>query len=228
VIESCASGGARVDLGILARTDRVWASDTNDALERQTIQRWTQLLLPPELVGSHVGPPTAHTTGRTHRLSFRGATALFGHLGIEWDLVSASADERRDVAALVATYKTHRDLLHSGTVVHADHPDPSVLVHGVVAADRSEALLAYVTVATSAAAVPVPARLPGLDREARYTVEPVNTGGSPFTVQRAGPPWWPVDGEAAPVLPGSFLTDVGLPMPVLGPEQAVVLHLRRT
>ena len=40
-IESCASGGARVDLGILARTDRVWASDTNDALERQRIQRWT-------------------------------------------------------------------------------------------------------------------------------------------------------------------------------------------
>jgi alpha-galactosidase len=227
-IESCASGGARVDLGILARTDRVWASDTNDALERQTIQRWTQLLLPPELVGSHVGPPTAHTTGRTHRLSFRGATALFGHFGIEWDLVTASAEERRDVAALVATYKRHRDLLHTGTVVHADHPDPSVLVHGVVASDRSEALLAYVTVATSAAALPVPARLPGLDREARYTVEPVDTGGSPFTVQRAGPPWWPVDGAAPPVLPGSFLADVGLPMPVLGPEQAVVLHLRRT
>jgi alpha-galactosidase len=88
-------------------------------------------------------------------------------------------------------------------------------------------LLANVTVATSAAAVPVPARLPGLDREARYTVEPVDTGGSPFTVQRASPRWWPVDGEAAPVLPGSFLADVGLPMPVLGPEQAVVLHLRR-
>jgi len=36
-IESCSSGGARVDLGILERTDRVWASDTNDALERQHI-----------------------------------------------------------------------------------------------------------------------------------------------------------------------------------------------
>ena len=73
-IESCASGGGRVDLGILARTDRVWASDTNDALERQHIQRWTQLLLPPELVGTHVGPPRSHTTGRTHDLAFRVAT----------------------------------------------------------------------------------------------------------------------------------------------------------
>src|SRR3954467_5629079 len=67
-IESCSSGGARVDLGILERTDRVWASDTNDALERQHIQRWTQLLLPPELIGSHVGPPRAHTTHRTQDL----------------------------------------------------------------------------------------------------------------------------------------------------------------
>ena len=33
-IESCASGGARVDLGVLARTDRIWTSDCNDALER--------------------------------------------------------------------------------------------------------------------------------------------------------------------------------------------------
>ena len=38
-IESCASGGARIDLGILTRTERVWTSDCNDALERQVIQR---------------------------------------------------------------------------------------------------------------------------------------------------------------------------------------------
>ena len=89
-IESCASGGGRVDLGILERTDRVWASDSNDALERQAIQRWTGLLLAPELVGAHVGPPRAHTTGRTHDLSFRVATALFGHFGFEWDVSAAS------------------------------------------------------------------------------------------------------------------------------------------
>ena len=34
-IESCASGGGRIDLGVLSRTDRVWASDTIDAVERQ-------------------------------------------------------------------------------------------------------------------------------------------------------------------------------------------------
>ena len=36
-IESCSSGGARTDLGILEITDRVWASDSNDPVERQDI-----------------------------------------------------------------------------------------------------------------------------------------------------------------------------------------------
>jgi alpha-galactosidase len=44
-IESCASGGGRIDLGILARTDRVWTSDCIDALDLQQIQRYTQLVV---------------------------------------------------------------------------------------------------------------------------------------------------------------------------------------
>ena len=46
-IESCYSGGGRVDLGILQRTDRVWVSDCIDPHERQMMQRWTAQLLPP-------------------------------------------------------------------------------------------------------------------------------------------------------------------------------------
>jgi alpha-galactosidase len=221
-IESCSSGGARVDLGILARTDRVWASDTNDALERQTIQRWTQLLLPPELVGSHVGPPTAHLSGRTHHLSFRGATALFGHFGIEWDVTSTGGEDRAALGRLVATYKRHRDLLHSGDVVHGDPADPSTAVHGVVARDRGEALFAFVQLASSAAEVPNPVRLPGLDPARTYRVQVVDTGGTPFTVQREQPAWMD-DGSL--VATGSFLASIGVRAPVLGPEQALVLHL---
>ncbi len=65
-IESCSSGGARVDLGILERTERIWASDCNDALERQTIQRWTSMVVPPELMGAHVGPHLAHHRSHAH------------------------------------------------------------------------------------------------------------------------------------------------------------------
>ena len=35
----------------------------------------------------------SHTTLRQHSLTFRAITALWGHLGIEWDL-TALADDR--------------------------------------------------------------------------------------------------------------------------------------
>jgi alpha-galactosidase len=203
-IESCSSGGARVDLGILARTDRVWASDTNDALERQNIQRWTQLLLPPELVGSHVGPPRAHTTGRTHDLSFRVAAALFGHFGIEWDINGASEEERAELGRAIALFKRMRGLLHTGEVVHADLPDPAFALHGVVAADRAEALFCFVALATSASERPGAVRLPGLDADRLYRVDGL-------------------DREIT--LSGRALDAVGVQMPVLGPEQALLLQL---
>jgi alpha-galactosidase len=224
-IESCASGGGRVDLGILARTDRVWASDTNDALERQQIQRWTGLLLPPELVGSHVGPPTAHTTGRTAELSFRVATALFGHFGIEWDIASASRREQDGLAEAIACYKRLRPMLHGGRVVRADHPDPAASLHGVVAGDGAEALFAYVQLATSAFETPGRARLPGLDPGRAYRVEPLRVAGEPQTTQAAAPPWYAAGWVT---LDGRVLGEVGLPLPVLRPEQALLLHVRAT
>ena len=55
-IESCASGGGRIDFGILNKTQRVWLSDSNDALERLKIQHNAALFLPLVVTGSHVGP----------------------------------------------------------------------------------------------------------------------------------------------------------------------------
>ena len=64
-IESCSSGGARADYGILERTDRVWTSDSNDALERQRIQSGFLRFFPPEVMGAHVGPQSITHLGPT-------------------------------------------------------------------------------------------------------------------------------------------------------------------
>lgn len=220
-IESCASGGARVDLGILQRTDRVWASDCNDALERLQIQRWTALLLPPELVGSHIGPHRSHTTRRVHDLGFRAVAAMFGHYGIEWDISSATAEERTELAAWVGLHKRLRPLLHSGRVVRVDHPDPAVWVHGVVGHDRAAAVYAAARVATSVAQVPGPVRLPGLDPERRYRVRA--SPGVPGPALLSAPvPWQRPDGVT---LSGAILTGPGLQLPALHPDQALVIEI---
>ena len=166
--ESCASGGGRIDLGVLERVERVWTSDMTDALARQQIQRWTTQLVAPEYLGAHVSSPTSHTTGRTLDLDFRCATALFGAFGIEWDLTEATEHDLDVVAAWVSRHKALRPLLHAGRVVRPESSDPAVLLHGVVAADRSEALLAHVAVDESAHNRGVAVRVDGLAPEAAY------------------------------------------------------------
>ena len=221
-IESCASGGGRIDLAILERTDRVWPSDSNDALERQAIQRWTQLLVAPELIGTHIGPPRARTSGRRHALSFRVATALFGHLGVEWDITTASPEEQDGLRESIAYYKGIRALLQCGTVVRVEHPDPAALVHGVVGPDRRRALFSYVQLSSSVTEIPPLVRLAGLDAAVRYHVRPVPLAGGPETLQRASPPWYADGGVSAS---GAALMAVGLQVPVLRPENALLLEL---
>jgi alpha-galactosidase len=59
----------------------------------------------PEYLGSHIASDRSHVTGRRHDLDFRAGTAIFGHLGIEWDLTAASAQERHELAEWIAFFK---------------------------------------------------------------------------------------------------------------------------
>ena len=218
-IESCSSGGARVDLGVLERTDRIWVSDNIDPLDRQQMMRWTTQLLPPELMGAHIASGSSHNTGRRHDLSFRAATALFGHLGVEWDLRSATAAERAELAEWIRFHKTHRELLHGGELVRIDHPDASIVLHGVVAPDRSEAIYSYAVTARSPYVSPGRIRFPGLDPARRYRIEPVFPEFLHADTRPAA--WWP-----GVTMNGALLGAAGLAAPLLHPEHAVVFYAR--
>ncbi len=220
-IESCASGGGRIDLGILDHTDRVWVSDCNDALERQRMQRWTAQVLPPELMGSHIGPHHSHTTGRTHGLTFRALTSLFWHAGLEWDITETTAEERELLASWASYYKANRDFLHSGRMVRVDHPETAVSVHGVVAHDKSRAIFAMVQEGVTATSRPQPLTFPGLDPHRRYRIEEVRPAGTPHYWQIEQTPWT-VSGVE---LTGQALATVGVVAPILTSEQATLFEI---
>jgi alpha-galactosidase len=152
----------------------------------------------------------------------RMITALCGSAGIEWDLTEATEPELDAIRAWLDVYKAERRLLHGGAVVHADPSDPSWHVHGVVAPDRSRALFAVVATGTADAALPPAARLPGLDPERRYRVTPVVAGGDPTVVDAATPAWW-THGEVT--ASGTVLGETGLAVPLLAPENAVLLRV---
>jgi alpha-galactosidase len=223
-IESCSSGGGRVDLEILERTDRVWASDCIDAHERLAIQRWTSLLIPLELIGSHIGARRAHTTARELALDMRAGTAIWGHLGIEWDLTAADPDEYARLTEWVAFYKEVRGLLHTGTLVHGDLPDPAYELTGVVAPDGSDALYGLTAVATSASYPPGTCALPGLDPDRPYHLRPQPPGDRPdgnAAAWGAELPWCSPRGVR---LSGRTLGTAGIRLPVLYPDRVLLVR----
>ncbi len=211
-IESCASGGGRIDHEILRRTERVWASDCNDALERQIITRGTSMLVPLEVLGAHIGPPTAHTTGRRQSLSFRGVTAMFGHMGIEWNLLTLRDDQQIQLRHIIDLYKQHRELLHSGDFVRYDvTSDNSAVAHGVIATDKRTALLSYAQLTTAQGLVPSPWKIHGLLSDVEYTVTYVPLGDSRE--------------HTSITMTGAQLGGIGIQPPMLFPESAVLIYL---
>lgn len=221
-IESCSSGGSRIDYGVLDHTDRVWASDCIDPIERVRIVAGTSTLLPFELIGAHVASERSHTTGRTSDLSLRLAVALFGHAGFDWDLTTTSAEVRAELATWAAYAKSVRALVHGGELVRVDRPaDPGTVLYGVVAADRTEALFNLVRIETASRYGTAPLVLAGLDPETRYRVQRVPMPGEGLEVHDA----YQRDGARDVVVTGSALMHVGIAAPNLRPEQAVIYYL---
>lgn len=220
--ESCASGGARIDHEILRRTERVWTSDCNDALERQVIQEGASMFIPPEVMGAHIGPTTSHTTARTQSLSFRAATAIFGHLGVEWNLTQLSDAERTALRAVIAMHKDHRALLHGGDTVRFS-TDPAFRAHGVYSRDRSQGIVSFAQLTTAPSQTPPPLRMPGLDLDASYRVEHLAIPYERWGAARIQPAWLR-DGVT---LTGRQIAFHGVQPPVLHPESAVLFTLTR-
>ncbi len=218
-IESCCGGGGRLDLGVLEHVDRVWTSDCIDAHERHRIVRWTGLLLPLELMGAHVGSGRDHTTGRRHSLGFRAGTAVFGHMGVEWDLTQATESERQELSTWVALHKRFRDLLHTGVLVREDLANAALQVDGVVSPDRREGLYRLSSLDYSTTWPPGRVRLPGLEPDRRYRVAPVSPGSA---LAPSAAPWMvnPVS------LSGRVLSEVGVQAPLLGADDLVIVHVR--
>lgn len=224
-IESCASGGGRADMGILAHTDRIWTSDTNDALDRQRVQRGASYFLPLNVLGAHVGPKHCHITGRTLSMTMRAATALMGHMGAELNLLSEPEADLAELSAAIALYKKHRALLHSGDLYRLDTPD-YLNAFGVVATDKREALFSLAYLTGHSKTLPIQLKFDGLDPAAHYRIHLIWPQA-----------WQPVISPciidamdltgAGSVFSGEALMQVGMQLPIAFPETVFLFHLIR-
>ncbi|MGY0563415.1 MAG: alpha-galactosidase [Paraglaciecola chathamensis] len=227
-VESCASGGGRADYGVLARTDRVWTSDSNDALERLKIQNGFSYFLPSELMGSHVGPRECHITHRTVSMEMRASVTLFGHMGMEMDLRELTDAEKVELKAMTDLYKQHRALVHSGDLFRLELP-AYMNGLGIVARDKTQALFSYSLIACSSATLPDQYKFAGLEKNSQYKLDIIwpikNTDKWPKSglfgfANHLGA----VDGH---VFSGELLMQLGMQMPLLTPQSSLLFHLTK-
>ena len=223
-IESCSSGGARADMGVLAHSDRVWTSDSNDALDRQNIQRGASFFLPPEIMGCHVGPAHCHVTGRRISMATRAATALTGHMGLELNLLTEREADLMQLKAAITLHKQHRSLLHDGDIYRLD----TALHHlasGVVARDKSEALFSFSYMTGDQHVLPGRLQFAGLDPARRYHLALIWPEGwqavkAPSLIEKLD-----LSGSGA-VFNGAALMQAGMQLPHAQPETCLLFHLK--
>jgi alpha-galactosidase len=221
-IESCSSGGGRIDFEILKRTHRFWVSDCNDALERQTIQNGMNIFFPPEVMGAHIGPHKSHTTRRQHDINLRGLTALAGHMGVELDPVKEPDAEKKAFAKYIALHKRFRALLHSGKSFYLDSTDKTKQAYGVYS--DQELLLTVCQLAMPEYMLPEPILFGMLDSNALYKLEIVEFPMHSAALMKTQPQWVNLEDK---VFSGEWLNEVGLCMPILDPEASMLLHLAK-
>lgn len=190
LFESCASGGARFDAGILAWAPQGWTSDDTDAVERLRIQWGTSLAYPQSSMGAHVSAVPNHQTGRVAPLDFRAAVAMFGAFGYELDPTAMPEADLAAVRRQVAFYAERRELLQYGRLARLRSPfeaDGNETAWMVSSDDGARALVAHYRVLSRP--WPLRDRLPvrGLDPAARYAVTCWTSFDGPMpTIERGG------------------------------------------
>jgi alpha-galactosidase len=218
-IESCASGGGRVDFEILRRCSRVWASDNNDAIERLRINRsWLQFL-PLKVIGNHVGPSPNPVTGRRLSMDFRAKVALFGHMGVEADPATMSESERKSLATHIAIYKEWRTVLHGGRLTQIESTDPGIFGWLSWNGERGLALVAQTRFADDFNAQPV--QLVGLPVQDRYRVRLIEPWPARAVRSLPNPDLW----REGYMVSGHVLSEIGLPLPLRLPETAWLISV---
>ncbi len=115
LLEGCASGGNRFDLGMLCFAPQIWCSDDTDPIERLTIQQGLSYLYPQSTFGAHVSAAPHAQTLRNTPLSTRGNVSFFGDLGYELDLKHLLPTEEKEITAQIAFYKRYRRIFQFGT-----------------------------------------------------------------------------------------------------------------
>ena len=218
-IESCASGGGRIDFGILKYSQRVWLSDSNDASERLRIQHQSSNFLPMAITGSHVGPRECHTSGRLHSIEFRAWVAAQRHMGFEMDPRELNSNELSILKRITQWWKDNRIWRYDADILRLNVVDNSIAAEIQVSRNKDKFVVFVGITETSKWSSPTPIRLCGLKPNYLYDITLLNNNEK--TSASRGEPVF-IEGKIT--LSGQHLMSNGVTLPCQFPDRIWVLE----
>lgn len=174
VIENCASGGGRYDLGMMYFTSACWPSDNTDPLSRTEIMSGILRGYPPCNMLTHLAVSPSHQTHRSSSFKSRLDAASFGAFGVQADITAMNNEEKTALKAAVAKAKNRR----KRTVAYVlDCPQNFVALQSMTEdGEEGEVLILQKRQFTSAE---LPwFKLEGLEAKARYRYDGAANGSA--------------------------------------------------
>lgn len=182
LVECCASGGRRIDLGTLRRAHTIWFSDhTEDALVCRFMQTGASRFLPGNFPNSSV--PVARAGGDAGTDDADVISRMAGALSFDGDVASWSPSLTERVARLVEVYRTFRHLLVADFYPLTPHPKRPSEGEVVEFAQPDGAAAVILGFSGAEPAAEVTVRPRGLRTEATYIISDPITGTE---VRRSG------------------------------------------
>jgi len=112
--ESCASGGGRIDYGMMSKMDQAWVSDNAGALDRIFIQYGYLSALPANTMVSWVIDQIDNFWMQPISLAYKFDVSMSGVLGIGYDIRKWTPEERTLAKNKIELYKKIRPIVHQG------------------------------------------------------------------------------------------------------------------
>ena len=203
-IQLCASGGGRVNWGLLPWFDEFWTSDNTDALQRIYMQWGTSAFFPAIAMGSHISATPNHTTFRTVPIKFRSDVAMSGRLGMEIQPANMSEEDKALCRQAIEDYKKIRPVVQFGDLYRLlspyDNKGAASLMY--VNPEKDDAVFFWWKTDPSYGQKMPRVRMAGLNPDKLYTVTELNRiDNTPL----------PFEGKQ---FTGKFLMESGLEIPV--------------
>lgn len=114
LFEACASGGGRIDYGILGIFDDFWTSDNTDAYDRLFIQESYSYMYPIKAMRAWVTDCPNFLSKRTIPMKFRYHSAMMGTLGIGCNILKFTEEDVELSKSLIKEYKDIRHIVQEG------------------------------------------------------------------------------------------------------------------